>query len=313
MHPAQTSSDSRPAPRRGAAMGSRSGDAGARGVATNAVLAQYESEEAAQYYSVILGGGGPDLHYGIYTSPDDSTTTASAKTVTVLRQLAEAAGAVFAPGVRVLDLGAGAGGAAQLLAETTGVSVTCVNLCRKQNEANREAVQRRGLSALITVVDGSYDDLPADWTATFDIVWSQDAILHAADKATVFAEAARALVHGGYAVVSDVGASANADAAALAAYVERMRLAEVLTAAEYEEGLAAVGIDILRTRDMTGHIIPNYRRMLGRIARERGRLDACSDAFLDTVVARLRTEITALQEGEAHAWFFLVGRKCGGV
>jgi len=92
--------------------------------------------------------------------------------MTVLRQPAEAAGAVFAPGVRVLDVGAGAGGAAQLLAETTGVSVTCVNWCHEQNEAKREAVQNRGLSALVTVLDGSYDDLPADWTATFDISWS---------------------------------------------------------------------------------------------------------------------------------------------
>jgi len=41
--------------------------------------------------------------------------------MTILRQLAKAAEAVFAPGARVLDLGAGAGGAAQLLAEATGV------------------------------------------------------------------------------------------------------------------------------------------------------------------------------------------------
>jgi len=39
-------------------------------------------------------------------------------------------------------------------------------------------------------------------------------------------------VHGGYAIISDVGASANADAAALASYVMRLRLAEVLTAVE---------------------------------------------------------------------------------
>jgi len=64
---------------------------------------------------------------------------------------------------------------------------------------------------------------------------------------------------------------------------------------------------------MMGDIVPNYRRMLRRIARERGRLDACSDTFLDTVVARLRTEITTLKEGESQAWLFLVGRKCGGV
>jgi len=64
---------------------------------------------------------------------------------------------------------------------------------------------------------------------------------------------------------------------------------------------------------MMGDIVPNYRRMLGRIARERGRLDACSDAFLDTVVAQLRTEITTLKEGESQAWSFLVSQKCGGV
>jgi len=37
------------------------------------------------------------LRNGVYTSPDDSTTTASAQTMTILCQLAEAAGAVVRP------------------------------------------------------------------------------------------------------------------------------------------------------------------------------------------------------------------------
>lgn len=286
---------------------------GTNGVAspTDAVLAQYNTDESAQFYSVIMGDGTAHVHYGVYTSPDDTVRQAVAATTTTLRDLAEGAGAVFRPGVRVLDLGAGNGGTAHALAAATGCSVTCLNLCEVQNAANEAAAAAEGLSSLITVVTGSFENLPADWSGSFDVVWSQDAIVHSSDKGRVWAEAARVLVPGGYVVISDIMAAPSAADEALRAFKKRLHVDELLTLDGYEAGLKEAGVSTLRTRDLSGHLLPNYRRMLGRITTERARLTQCSDAYLEQYAGLLRENIKVLCDGEAQAWSALVARKAG--
>eukprot|EP00170_Pyropia_yezoensis_P006024 contig_24527_g6043 len=112
---------------------------------TDAVLEQYDTAESAQFYSVIMGDDTAHVHYGVFSSPSDTTRQAAAATTTALRTLAEDGGVVFRRGVRVLDLGAGNGGAAHALAAATGCSVTCLNLCGRQNAANEAAAAAAGL------------------------------------------------------------------------------------------------------------------------------------------------------------------------
>lgn len=269
----------------------------------------YDGPASAQFYAVVVGDGGPHVHTGVYRSADDSTRVAAEYSSTMLRALGEGAGAVFRPGVRVLDLGAGVGGAARKLATETGVSVTCFNLCGKQNAANEAATAAAGLSHLITVVGGSFEDLPADWTDSFDVVWSQDAFCHSNLKAQVYAEVARVMVPGGYLLLTDLMAGATATEAAMAPFCARLRVDELLTIDQYEAALATAGVATLRTRDLTAHLLPNYRRMLTRLVTERSRLDACSDAFVASVAGLLRDSIEVMGQGEAQTWAALVGRK----
>lgn len=272
----------------------------------------YDAPASAQFFSIIVGDGGPHVHSGVYRSPTDPTRVAAEHSSEVLRALGEQAGAVLRPGVRVLDLGAGVGGAARKLATETGVSVTCLNLSATQNEVNEAATAAAGLSHLVTVEEGSYEDLPAGWTATFDVVWCQDAICHSNAKAKVLAEAARVLVPGGYLLLSDMMAGVTADAAALAPFCVRLHVDELLPLDTYIKALQASGVATLRTRDLTAHLLPNYRRMLARLTTERGRLDRCSDAYVATVRGLLRDNIEVMGKGEAQTWAALVGRKEGG-
>lgn len=271
----------------------------------------YDSPASAQFYAIIVGDGGPHVHTGVYRSAADTTRVAAEHSSTMLRQLGEGAGAVFRPGVRVLDLGAGVGGAARKLASETGVSVTCFNLCGKQNAANEAATAEADLGHLVTVVGGSFEDLPADWTSSFDIVWSQDAFCHSNAKARVYAEVARVLVPGGYLLLTDLMAGETASPAAMAPFCARLRVDELLTATAYEAALAAAGVATLRTRDLTAHLLPNYRRMVERLITERARLDCCSDAFVETTRGLLLDSIEVMGQGEAQTWAALVGRKEG--
>jgi sarcosine/dimethylglycine N-methyltransferase len=97
---------------------------------------------------------------------------------------------------RVLDVGAGLGGSARLLASTLGCSVDCIEMssdfCTGAVLLNRLT----GLQDRITVHRGSALELPfAD--ATFNVVWMQNVGMNIADKARLYGEIGRVLKPGG--------------------------------------------------------------------------------------------------------------------
>ena len=161
-------------------------------VATDQTIAlardYYDSDEADDFYRTIWGG--EDIHVGLYDEGPD-ISAASRRTV---ERMAAKAGPL--KGKHVLDLGSGYGGAARVLAGEYGAKVTCLNLSAVENERNRAMTAEAGLADKITVVDGSFDSVPFE-DETFDLAWSQDAILHAPDRRAVLDEVARVLKPGG--------------------------------------------------------------------------------------------------------------------
>jgi sarcosine/dimethylglycine N-methyltransferase len=97
---------------------------------------------------------------------------------------------------RVLDIGAGLGGPARLLASTLGCHVDCLeyspDFCAGAALLNRLT----GLGDRITVHRGSALDLPFP-DAAFDVVWMQNVGMNIADKRQLYAEIHRVLRPGG--------------------------------------------------------------------------------------------------------------------
>ena len=159
----------------------------ASSTAIDVARAYYNSTDADTFYYTLWGG--EDLHLGIYISPDDTIATASRRTV---EHMASIAGPI-APTCRILDMGAGYGGAARYLAKTYGCKVVCLNLSSVKNERNKLKTEEQGSEDPIEIVEGSFEAVPvADHS--FDLVWSQDAFLHCGDRATLVAEIDRVLV-----------------------------------------------------------------------------------------------------------------------
>ncbi len=132
----------------------------------------YNSEDADNFYSIIWGG--EDIHIGWYKSDAEPIRDASRRTV---EQMADRVAGNLKAASRVLDLGAGYGGAARYLTRRFGCHVTALNLSEAENDRNRALNIAEGLDDRIDVVDGSFEDIPYG-DASFDVVWSQDAILH---------------------------------------------------------------------------------------------------------------------------------------
>ncbi|MDH5676485.1 MAG: methyltransferase domain-containing protein [Myxococcales bacterium] len=112
------------------------------------------------------------------------------------------------PGDRVLDIGAGLGGSARLLAYAVGCQVDCVEMsvdyCRGAALLNRLT----GLEANVTVQRGSALALPFT-DACFDVVWMQNVGMNITDKSKLYAEIARVLKPGGRYAFQEMAAGAT--------------------------------------------------------------------------------------------------------
>jgi SAM-dependent methyltransferase len=97
---------------------------------------------------------------------------------------------------RVLDIGAGLGGSARLLASTCGCRVDCLELSPDYCAGAVLLNRLTGLDDRIDVHKGSALDLPFP-DDSFDAVWMQNVGMNIADKRTLYAEICRVLKPGG--------------------------------------------------------------------------------------------------------------------
>ncbi|GAB3277907.1 glycine/sarcosine N-methyltransferase [Parasphingorhabdus pacifica] len=213
----------------------------------------YNSEDADNFYYHVWGGN--DIHVGLYKTPDEDIDTASRRTVERMAGKVE-----VTPETRVLDIGAGYGGAARYLARTYGCKVTCLNLSEVENARNIEFNKAEGLDHLIDVADGSFEDIPFQDNA-FDLVWSQDAILHSGDRERVMEEATRVLTRGGSFVFTDPMAADSADKKALGPILDRLHLDSMGSPAFYRRELSRLGLQTFEFEDLTEYLPLHYGRV----------------------------------------------------
>lgn len=121
-------------------------------------------------------------------------------------ELADLAGVTKA--MRVLDVGAGLGGPARLLARRYGCRVTALDLTEEYCRVAQALTELTGLSDLVEVRQGDALDLPFP-EDSFDLVWTQHASMNIADKARLYGEISRVLVPGGRLAFFDVVAGEN--------------------------------------------------------------------------------------------------------
>lgn len=274
----------------------------------------YDDAQAARFYQIVMGDGGGQLHYGIYKTGKETFSEATNNSIDYLLDLLRRCGGIdldASSAMRILDSGSGNGGSSHRLTQISpGISITCVNLCVKQNVLNKKLADGLGLGPeRISIHTGSYDDLPRDWSRTFDVVWSQDAYLHAPDKEKVLQENFRVLVKNGFVVMSDIMASPFASKAQLQIVKDRLHLDELSTIDDWIDTAQRVGFKVVATRDLTPHLKQNYVQMAERGRSERKRMQECSDDFIEQYVKSLEENIDMLAAGEAQTWFAMVLKK----
>lgn len=252
--------------------------------------AAYDSPDAGTFYSQIWGGD--DIHLGMYASQDEPIADASHRTMRHMIDKIAQDSVDY-----VVDLGSGYCGAARFLHRHLDANVLAVNLSGEQNVRARQLNQRDGLHGPITVVDASYNEVPAD-DGVADLVWSQDAFLHATDRKQPLAEAARVLKPGGEFLFTDPMAADGVNAADLSGVLERLNLSSLASPGEYRKLAAEVGLEVVEFEDLTQYLPQHYGRVLEETqANAEQLLKTASQQYLDGMMKGLQHWVDAGNRG----------------
>ncbi|REC57568.1 methyltransferase domain-containing protein [Rhodosalinus sediminis] len=274
------------------------GEADVRDVAED----YYDSESADAFYSTVWGG--QDLHVGCYEQTKDIK---EASDVTVDRMIAKLP--EVSADTRVLDIGAGYGGAMRRLIGQRGGQATCLNISEVQNDTNRHRNRTQGFSDTIRVVHGVFENIPEP-DASYDIVWSQDAILHSDQRQTVLGEVWRVLKPGGLFVFTDPMQADDADPAGLQAVYDRLQLPSLGSFRFYREAAEALGFQTVEQEDLTHNLRAHYARVREDMLANREKLieSGASAEYLDKMAVGLENWVKAADAGNL-AWGIQVFRK----
>lgn len=155
----------------------------------------------------------------------------------------------FVPGQRVLDIGAGLGGTARLLAAEYCVHVECLEPDLEFCDGARMLNELTGLSEMIVVRHTGVPPLPFD-DATFDTVLMQNVGMFVADKAALFHEIARVLAPNGRYLFQEV-ARGTGDPYFPVPWAKSSDENYLAAPADLEALIEATGLRLAELRDVT--------------------------------------------------------------
>lgn len=272
------------------------------------VNAQYDTEASMIFYRYIMGGGGDDIHYGVFLTGKEDLRESSHNTKEALLDGARKAGIELESSTRVLDLGSGKGGASRFLAKKFGTHVTCLNLGPKQNEYNKSEAVKAGIGHLIEPVQGSFNEpFPKEWAGQFDLVWSQEAFCHAADRNLLMTQIQTVLKPGGACVFSDIMAGKGGSTES---FTGQNATKEMATVESYSNAITTSGLALVEYRDLTTHLGPYFSMMLDVVKDKYDEMIAhgVKKDRLDAYVDDLATRLVKVKQ-DHFAWGFFVASK----
>lgn len=263
--------------------------------------AYYNSSDADNFYATIWGG--EDIHVGTYEHEEDSIFEASRRTVKKILSML-----TLNESSHVLDVGSGYGGPARYLVKTTGCKVDCLNISEVQIARTLRLNQQHGMADRIQVIEGSFEEMPIE-NSKYDVVMSQDAILHSGNRHKVLEEVARVLKPGGEFIFTDPMQSDDCPPGVLAPVLERIHLASMGSFGFYTKTAVEVGLETLEILELTDQLITHYRRVLEEVnSCYDDLLKVCSKDYLDRMKVGLKHWIESGQRGYL-AWGILHFRK----
>ena len=177
------------------------------------------------------------------------------------RELAAAAGINGTQ--RILDIGAGLGGPARYLAGTFGCRVTGVDLVEDYCRVATRLAEATGLAHLVDFQQGDALALPFPF-GSFDVVWTQHAVMNIPDKVTLYREIHRLLRPGGTLALYDILAGPAEPVVYPVPWARRPESSFLVTPETLRELLVATGFTVTLWQDRTAVACEWFQRQVER-------------------------------------------------
>ena len=246
----------------------------------------YNSSPADEFYFKIWGGD--HIHVGIYNHSKESIKDASPRIVQMMASKLK-----LNSNTNLLDLGSGYGGGARYLAKNFGCQVTCLNLCINQNVRNRDLNKKNDLDHLITVVEGNFEDIPFPENS-FDIAWSQDAIVHSADRELVVQEVVRVLNDKGEFIFTDLMQTYDCPKSILKPVLDRIQLDSLGSFGFYVEKGRKLGVRKTEVQNLSEHLTTHYQCVMEETQdRYDEMVESCGKEYIDKMIEGLKHWVEA--------------------
>jgi len=167
------------------------------------------------------------------------------------------------PGMRLLDIGCGLGGAARYFAQEHACLVTGIDLSGEYVGVANMLAARIGLGERICCLQGSAVELPFA-AESFDGAYMSHVGMNIEDKGRLFREVRRVLTPSGLIGIYDVMRQAAGELSYPVPWASGAESSFVADAATYRRLLAAAGIDVLEERDCRAFALETFRQMRAR-------------------------------------------------
>lgn len=281
----------------------------------NKVIEQYSEAHAPTFYKYVMGGGGYDIHYGIFRKATDGVYESSKQTNEALLRTMDVTRPVTASS-RVLDLGSGHGGLSHEIAQKFGCSVHSFNISPEQNAMNVAEAVRLGIGDKITVQAGDFnnDSFPeADLLGKFTHVVSCEVFCHAASKPEILAKIMKMLQPGGALVFTDIMGADGADEKALKDFTDRNATTVMARPIGYQKQIRDAGFVHVGFWDGSGHLFHYFAAMLDVCNTKADAMmaEGVPRAYLDNWVASLTDRVEMQKTKAVFAWGIFSARKAG--
>ena len=200
------------------------------------------------------------------------------------------------PGVKILDVGSGIGGAAFHLAREYGAVVTGVDLSPEMTDIVHEATANSGVSDRVEFLLA--DVLETDFDEPFDVIWSRDALMHIHDKKRLFTKLLRLLNDGGQLVITDYARGKKPGSSEFEAYAKSTGY-HLVEPAAYGDLLKDAGFRDVIVEDATPKFIEILKKEPARLeANREDFLGAFSEDDLNYLVDRWSMKVRFCEAGD---------------
>lgn len=279
------------------------------------VMEQYDAEQARIFYKYVMGGGGMDIHYGVFTKDTDTVYESSKNTNDRLVMSMDWTKPITSESV-VLDLGSGHGGLSHTIAEKYKCQVIGANISPAQNDMNLAEAKKLGIDEFVTVNLLDFNSgLPAEWTDKFTHVISCEVLCHAASKPEIFKELMRVMKPGAAFAFTDIMGAEGADEKVLKDFTDRNATTKMARPSEYIELLKESDMLSVSFIDFSQHLLHYFQAMVNQVVKHKQDMmnEGVAEVYLDKWMESLTSRVEIQKEHGVFAWGIFACRKDGPI